>query len=57
LSRLVTVGFLPDRLRHEYGFAWDRRRARAFRAVTSVIRRTRWALPPMLREWRAARAA
>jgi len=57
LSRLVTVGLLPDDLRHGYGFAWDRRRARAFRAVMAVIRRTRWALPPMLREWRMARAA
>lgn len=57
VSRLVTVGLLPERLRQEYGFPWDRRRSRAFRAVMSVIRRTRWALPPMLREWRAARAA
>src|SRR5206468_756915 len=22
-TRLVTIGLLPDRIRHQYGFAWD----------------------------------
>jgi uncharacterized protein (DUF2236 family) len=57
ITKLVTVGLLPDDLRRGYGFAWDDRRDRVFRAIMLVVRRTRWILPPMLREWRVARAA
>lgn len=57
ITRLVTVGLLPDRVRREYGFTWDQGRDRMFRAIMMLVRRTRWVLPPMLREWRVARAA
>jgi len=57
ISKLVTVGLLPAAIREQYGFAWDHRRDRAFRAVMAVIRRMRWMLPPMLREFPVARAA
>jgi uncharacterized protein (DUF2236 family) len=56
-SRLVTVGLLPDSVRQGYHFTWDAGRERRCRAVMGFIRRARWALPPMLREWRMARAA
>jgi uncharacterized protein (DUF2236 family) len=57
LSRLVTIGLLPAPIRLGYGFEWNARRDRKFRVVMGLIRRTRWALPPMLREWRVARAS
>jgi uncharacterized protein (DUF2236 family) len=57
LTRLVTVGFLPADLRDAYGFVWDRRRDRAFRAVVRGIRRMRVLLPARLRVWPGARAA
>jgi uncharacterized protein (DUF2236 family) len=57
LSRLVTVGLLPADIREQYEFAWDDRRERVFRTVMAVIRRMRWILPPMLREFPIARAA
>jgi len=57
LTRLVTVGLLPRHIRQGYAFSWDRRRDRAFRTLVSLIRRARWLLPSMLREWPAARAA
>jgi uncharacterized protein (DUF2236 family) len=57
LSRLVTVGLLPAGIREQYQFAWDERRERTFRRVVAVIRRMRWILPPMLREFPIARAA
>jgi uncharacterized protein (DUF2236 family) len=55
VSRLMTIGLLPDDLRQAYGFKWDDRRARRYRRATSLIRGTRRVLPPLLREWPAAR--
>ena len=57
VTRMVTAGLLPDAIRDGYGFAWDARRARSFRAAMGVIRRLRRLLPPVLREWPMARAA
>lgn len=57
LIRLVTVGLLPTHIRQGYGFRWDRRRDRAFRTMVSLIKRGRWLLPSMLREWPIARVA
>ena len=54
ITRLVTVGLLPEDIRQAYGFLWDDRRERRFRAVMRVVRRARWILPPMLREWRVS---
>jgi uncharacterized protein (DUF2236 family) len=53
----VTVGLLPADIRAAYAFEWDAQRERAYRAVMTLVRRMRWILPPMLREWPAARAA
>lgn len=57
ITRLLTVGFLPSSIRAGYGFTWDSRRARACRAVMTLVRSVRRLLPPMLREWPSARAA
>ena len=57
VTRLVTVGLLPERIRNEYGFKWSPRRERACGAIMGFIRRTRGMLPAVLREWPAARAA
>jgi uncharacterized protein (DUF2236 family) len=57
LTRLFTVGLLPDSIRAEYGFTWDSRKARAFGRLVRLIRALRRMLPAMLREWPVARAA
>lgn len=57
ITRLVTVGLLPPEIRDRYGFAWDARRARHFARLVAAICRVRRMLPPVLREWPAARAA
>jgi uncharacterized protein (DUF2236 family) len=57
VTRLVTIGLLPDGIRRAYGFSWDAGRDRTFRAIMGLIRRVRSALPARLREWPAARAA
>jgi uncharacterized protein (DUF2236 family) len=57
VSRLITIGLLPPSIRDGYGFAWDARRERTFRRTLALIRGTRRLLPPVLREWPAARAA
>ncbi len=57
ITRLVTVGFLPPAIRAGYGFAWDARRERVYRAVIALVRQVRRLLPSMLREWPSARAA
>ena len=56
VARLVTIGLLPEDVRTGYGFVWSARHARVFNAVIGTMRRTRRVLPPMLREWRSARA-
>jgi uncharacterized protein (DUF2236 family) len=50
VSRLVTAGLLPERLRDEYGFVWNRRRERLFRAGVRVTRLTYPHVPRRLRE-------
>ena len=55
VSGLITVGMLPEDLRQAYGFEWDERLARRFQQVTSLVRGTRRLLPPIVREWPAAR--
>jgi uncharacterized protein (DUF2236 family) len=54
-SELIAVGLLPDDLRQAYGFEWNERRARRFQRMTALVRRTRQLLPPLCREWPAAR--
>jgi uncharacterized protein (DUF2236 family) len=55
VSGLITVGLLPDDLRRAYGFEWNDRRARRFRQATALVRGARRLLPPVVREWPAAR--
>jgi uncharacterized protein (DUF2236 family) len=55
VSRLMTIGLLPDDIRREYGFEWSDRRARRFRRASALIRTSRRVLPRVLREWPAAR--
>lgn len=55
--QLITIGQLPPSIRTAYGFRWGPREARAFLRWTSAIRRLRHALPPLAREWPAARRA
>jgi uncharacterized protein (DUF2236 family) len=55
IVRLTTMGLLPPVIREGYGFAWDERRERSFNRCTEWLRRTRSILPPVIREWRAAR--
>jgi uncharacterized protein (DUF2236 family) len=57
VSRLLTTGALPDDIRRGYGYPWDDRRERAYRRALAWTRRVRGALPAVLREWPAARAA
>ena len=57
VSRLVTMGLLPEPVRRGYGFEWGARRERAFRRAITFVRRTRRVLPRPLREFPAARAA
>jgi len=54
-STLITVGLLPDDIRRGYGFDWNERRARRFQQVRTMVRGTRRLLPPICREWPAAR--
>ena len=54
-SGLITIGMLPDDVRQAYGFAWNAGRAQRFQQVTALVRRTRRVLPPICREWPAAR--
>jgi len=57
VTKLVTIGLLPEPISAQYGFEWDTRRQRAFHALVAVIRRVRRVLPALLREWPIARRA
>lgn len=54
---LLTVGLLPDRLRREYGLAWDPVRAALLRTSTAAVRRLLPLLPAVMRDFPAARRA
>jgi uncharacterized protein (DUF2236 family) len=57
LSRFVTVGLLPDRIRAEYGLGWDTRRERILAALAAGIRAGIPVLPDSWRRWPHARDA
>ena len=57
LLALLTVGLLPERLRREYGLAWDPARAALLRASTAAVRRLLPLLPRLARDFPAARRA
>jgi uncharacterized protein (DUF2236 family) len=55
LGRLPTVGLLPPAVRRAYGFAWGPRHAAGLRLTAALARRALPLVPPMLRQWPAAR--
>ena len=57
LGRLVTVGLLPPSLRDAYGFGWRDEDHRRLAATARALRIARRLVPPLLREWPAARRA
>ncbi len=57
LGRLTTVGLLPEPIRGAYGFPWRAKDARKLRSGAAVVRSARRVVPPLLREWPAARRA
>ena len=54
--QLLTLGSLPPAIRQAYGFEWRPRDVRAFARWTALLRTSLRLLPPLLREWPAARA-
>ena len=54
--QLMTIGSLPPSIRQAYGFEWRARDARAFARWTAFLRMSLRLLPPLAREWPAARA-
>jgi uncharacterized protein (DUF2236 family) len=54
-NRLMTIGWLPEDIRAQYGLTWDARRQRQLDRVIPVVRQTRRALPDALALWRDAR--
>ena len=57
LGRLTTIGLLPAPVRDRYGFAWRAQDARRLRSAAAGLRAVRRIVPPVLREWPAARRA
>ena len=55
MNRLVTVGLLPGRVRHEYGFTWSDARERTLRRVTRALRGARRVVPPAIALWPEAK--
>jgi uncharacterized protein (DUF2236 family) len=56
LNEVLSVGLLPERFRHEYGFHWSSTRARVFRATVRGIRVLRRGVPDVIALWRDARS-
>jgi uncharacterized protein (DUF2236 family) len=54
LSRLLTVGLLPDTLRDAYHLTWTPGQERAFRLIAVTSRRLLPLVPARLRHWRTA---
>ena len=55
LATLLAAGLLPAPVRRDYGFAWNRRRKRAFNVTVRVLRLARRALPDAIAWWPQAR--
>jgi uncharacterized protein (DUF2236 family) len=54
---VVAAGLLPDHVRLQYGFAWNRRRERRFMRTIALLRLMRRALPLRFTQWQRARLA
>lgn len=55
VNRLVTIGLLPEDVRHQYGLAWDARRQARFERAIPALRTLRRYLPDVLAVWPHAR--
>jgi uncharacterized protein (DUF2236 family) len=53
--QLLTIGTLPPSIREAYGFEWRARDVRALARWTALLRTSLRLLPPVAREWPAAR--
>jgi uncharacterized protein (DUF2236 family) len=56
VNRLLTIGWLPAELRHQYGFTWNDGDARRRDTAGRWLRRARRMTPPLLALWRDARS-
>jgi uncharacterized protein (DUF2236 family) len=54
--QLLAIGSLPPSIRQAYGFEWRSRDVRALARWTALLRTSLRLLPPVAREWPAARA-
>ena len=54
-NRVLTAGWLPARLRQEYGFQWSRRDERQFARIVGLLRGSRRLLPDVVTKWKEAR--
>jgi uncharacterized protein (DUF2236 family) len=57
LTRLLTIGTLPERVRRDYEFSWTSREQRMFDRVAPKVRLIRKLVPHATATWRPARAA
>jgi len=55
ISRLLTAGWLPPRVREEYGFEWNTARARRHARAIAALRRLRHVTPNRLATFKQAR--
>jgi uncharacterized protein (DUF2236 family) len=55
-NRLVTVGLLPEQVRHLYGFAWGAADTKRFDAAMRTLRRVRRVMPSPVAHWRGFRS-
>jgi uncharacterized protein (DUF2236 family) len=55
IQRLLTIGLLPDAVRHAYGFEWDGARQARFKRVLRLVRGGRRIMPDKLALWKDAR--
>ncbi|HYO84115.1 MAG TPA: hypothetical protein VES20_22110, partial [Bryobacteraceae bacterium] len=53
--QLLAIGSLPPSMRVAYGFEWHQRDVRAFERCTALLRTSLRLLPPIARDWPAAR--
>ena len=54
--QVLTIGLLPSSIRQAYGFEWRAPDVRALGRWTALLRTSLRLLPPLAREWPAARA-
>jgi uncharacterized protein (DUF2236 family) len=57
LTRLFTIGLLPEVIRRRYGYAWSTAHEQALRAATAAIRAGLPVLPKVVRDFPHARRA